>query len=316
MSHRASDLELLSPRTAPTAASGHAAARARARRRRASLLPALLMLGSLAAACADNDAQPRAMRVSGSTTVAPVAAEAAQALRGRGVEVTVATQGGSAGGIAQLGSGQIDIAMSSKPLREADRAAHPGTDFHVTQIGTDAVGVIITRKVADAGVTNLTKKQVRGLFEGEITNWSQVGGPDLDVFVYDKEPGRGTREVLDAYLYGKAAPPPPPETDNFAVVGGNSDTRSKLKSTPGSVAPLSTGFIEGHDDLYAVTLDGISPASEHVASGDYPMARPLFFLTDGKPEGRVKEFIDYVLSDAGQKLLTDHGYLTLEQVGK
>lgn len=316
MFHRASDLKSLSPRTAANTAPSDTAARARARRRRASFLPALLVLGSLAAACSDNDAQAAAMRVSGSTTVAPVAADAAQALRGRGVEATVATQGGSAGGIAQLGSGQIDIAMSSKPLSEADRAAHPGTDFHATQIGADAVGVIITKKVADAGVSNLTKKQVRGLFEGKITNWTQVGGPDLDVFVYDKEPGRGTREVLDTYLYGKSTPPPPPETGNFAIVGGNLETRTKLKSTPGSVAPLSTGFVEGHDDLFAATLDGISAASENVASGKYPMARPLFFLTDGKPQGQVKKFIDYVLSDPGQKLLTEHGYLTLDQVGK
>lgn len=316
MFHRVSDLESPSHRTAANTAPVDAAPRTTVRRRRRSFLPVLLVLGSLAAACADSDAQPKALRVSGSTTVAPVAAEAAQALRSRDVEATIATQGGSAGGIAQLGAGQIDIAMSSKPLLEADRAAHPGTDFHATQIGTDAVGVIITRKVADAGVRNLKREQVRGLFEGKITNWSEVGGPDLDVFVYDKEPGRGTREVLDTYLYGKATPPPPPQTDNYAIVGGNLETRTKLKSTPGSVAPLSTGFIDGHDDLFAVTLDGISPASEHVASGDYPMARPLFFLTDGKPQGRVKEFIDYVLSDTGQKLLPGHGYLTLEQVGK
>ncbi|EST38749.1 hypothetical protein N566_05720 [Streptomycetaceae bacterium MP113-05] len=317
MSRRVSALELLTARTATNLAPGLAAEPGtQAGRRRKSLLLALLLIGSLATACANSDAQTRAMSVSGSTTVAPVAAEAAAALRGRGLEATVATQGGSAGGISQLGADQIDIAMSSKPLLQADRVAYPDTDFQATQVGTDAVGVIISKEVADAGVDDLTKEQVRGLFEGKITNWSEVGGPDLEVFVYDKEPGRGTREVLDTYLYGNTTPPPPPETDNFAIVGGNLETRSKLKSTPGSVAPLSTGFIEGHDDLFAVTLDGVSSASAHVASGEYPMARPLFFLTDGEPQGQVKKFIDYVLSDSGQKLLTEHGYLTLERLGK
>ncbi|UGY91621.1 phosphate ABC transporter substrate-binding protein [Streptomyces gobiensis] len=275
-----------------------------------------MLLTSSMSACADSEARTGAMRVSGSTTVAPVAADAAEVLRRQGLDVTVATQGGSAGGISQLGSRQIDIGMSSKPLSDEDRAAYPDTDFHPTQIGADAVGVIVTKKVADAGVGDLTKEQVRGLFEGQITNWSEVGGPDLEVFVYDKEPGRGTREVLDKYLYGDEKPPPPPQSDSFAIVGGNLETRSKLKSTPGSVAPLSTGFIEGHDDLVAVTLDGVAPSAEKIASGEYPMARQLFLITDGEPRGRTKKFVDYVLSDEGQALLPKHGYLTAKQLGE
>lgn len=293
---------------------GTSGARASALRRRGLLAAAAVLLMSSMTACADSEARTGAMRVSGSTTVAPVAADAAEVLRRRGLDVTVATQGGSAGGISQLGSGQIDIGMSSKPLSDEDRAAYPDTDFHPTQIGADAVGVIITKKVADAGVDNLTRQQVRGLFEGKITNWSEVGGPDLEVFVYDKEPGRGTREVLDKYLYGDDKPPPPPESDNFAIVGGNLETRSKLKSTAGSVAPLSTGFIEGHDDLVAVTLDGAAPSAENIASGDYPMARPLFLLTDGEPQDRTKKFVDHILSEKGQALLPQHGYLTVEQL--
>ncbi|WGD39113.1 phosphate ABC transporter substrate-binding protein [Streptomyces cathayae] len=287
------------------------------KRRLAYLASTALMVMSLATACADKKGGAAgALQVSGSTTVAPVAADAAQALKADGLDITVATQGGSAGGISQLASGQISIAMSSKPLADENKAAHPDTDFRPVQIGADAVGVIVTQQVADGGVKDLTAAQVRGLFEGKITNWSEVGGPDLEVFVYDKEPGRGTREVLDKYLYGEEKPPPPPESGNFAIVGGNLETRNKLKSTPGAVAPLSTSFIEGHDDLQAVTLGGIAPTPENIASGTYPMSRPLYFLTDGEPEGKAKKFIDYVLSAKGQALMTKHGYLTLEQIGK
>ncbi|GHH92959.1 phosphate ABC transporter substrate-binding protein [Streptomyces capillispiralis] len=309
----------------PASASGRSSGRRhhrphhpRAHRRRTARVAALaLVFMSLATACADKDTGATgALQVSGSTTVAPVAADAAQALKADGLDITVATQGGSAGGISQLASGQIGIAMSSKPLADEDRSAHPDTDFRPTQIGADAVGVIVTREVAEGGVENLTAAQIRGLFEGKITNWSEVGGPDLDVFVYDKEPGRGTREVLDKYLYGDEKPPPPPESGNFAVVGGNLETRNKLESTPGAVAPLSTSFIEGHDGLRAVTLDGIAPTPENIASGTYPMSRPLYLLTDGEPEGTARTFIDYVLSAKGQALMTRHGYLTLQQIGK
>lgn len=284
--------------------------------RRRYIACAILVIAPFVSACADSETGAGAVQASGSTTVAPVAADAAEALKSEGLDITVATQGGSAGGISQLGSGQIDIAMSSKPLADTDKAAHPNVDFVSTQIGTDAVGVIVTKQVADAGVKNLTAAQVRGLFEGKITNWSEVGGPDLKVFVYDKEPGRGTREVLDKYLYGDEKAPPPPESGNFAIVGGNLETRNKLKSTPGAVAPLSTGFIEGHGDLAAVSLDGIAPAPENIASGKYPMARPLYLITNGEPKGAVKEFIDYILSSKGQEFLPKHGYLTLKQIGE
>lgn len=281
------------------------------------LAAATLVLASLVTACADAEAGGTgAMQASGSTTVAPVAADAAEALKAKGLDITIATQGGSAGGISQLGAGQIDIALSSKPLSDEDRTAHPDIDFVTTQIGSDAVGVIVTKKVADAGVKNLTADQVRGLFEGKIKNWSELGGPDLKVFVYDKEPGRGTREVLDKFVYGDEKPPPPPESGNFAIVGGNLETRNKLKSTPGAVAPLSTGFVEGHKDLAVVTLDGIAASSENVASGKYPMSRPLYMITNGEPKGTAKEFIDYILTDKGQTLLSKHGYLTLKQIGK
>ncbi|WP_230193507.1 phosphate ABC transporter substrate-binding protein [Streptomyces coriariae] len=287
-------------------------------KRRTAYLASTALLVMSVAGCAGSKAQAGggALQVSGSTTVAPVAADAAEALKADGLDITVATQGGSAGGISQLGSGQISIAMSSKPLADEDKAANPKADFRPVQIGADAVGVIVTKEVADGGVKNLTAAQVRGLFEGKITNWSEVGGPDLKVFVYDKEPGRGTREVLDKYIYGDKKAPPPPKSDNFAIVGGNLETRNKLESTPGAVAPLSTSFIEGRDKLAAVTLDGIAPTSENIATSKYPMSRPLFLITDGAPKGTSKTFIDYVLSAKGQALMTKHGYLTLKQIGK
>ncbi len=287
-------------------------------RRRLGYLVSGVLLAGLVTACADgqSSAGGGGLRASGSTTVAPVAADAAEALKAQGMNITIATQGGSAGGISQLAAGQIDIALSSKPISDEDRTAHPKADFVTTQIGSDAVGVIVTKPVADAGVKNLTVDQVRGLFEGKITNWSEVGGPKLDVFVYDKEPGRGTREVLDKYVYGDEKAPPPPDTDNFAIVGGNLETRNKLESTPGAVGPLSTGFVEGREKLAVVTLDGIAASPENIASGKYPMNRPLYLITNGEPAGDAKKFIDYLLSDKGQALLEPHGYLSLKQIGK
>ncbi|MEO7442594.1 MAG: phosphate ABC transporter substrate-binding protein [Acidimicrobiales bacterium] len=289
------------------------------RNRSVRMLVAGLALVSLGGCGGDDEpAAPSGgtLRISGSTTVNPVAADAAEVLRGRGLTITVDSQGGSAGGIAQLGAGQVEIAMSSKPIADSDRQMFPSVDFVPNQIGADALGIIVRREVVEGGLRSISKDQARLLFEGKVANWAELGGPDLAVFVYDKEPGRGTREVLDKYLYGSdGKAPPPPDADNFAIVGGNEETRAKLLSTEGSVGPLSTSFITGFPNLAALALDGVEATSANVAGGTYPMARPLFLITDGPPTGLARQFLDYVLSPAGQALVTRHGYLTLAELG-
>lgn len=289
---------------------------------RRAVLPALLVLPLALAGCAGGtDADPAAakaetLRVSGSTTVNPVAADAAEALRGEGLDVTVDTQGGSAGGIAQLAAGQIDLAMSSKPVSDEDRAKAPGVDFVLHEIGKDAVGIVVRKEVVAGGLTDIGKDELRRLFEGSVTNWSQIGGPDLETFVYDKEPGRGTREVLDKFLYAKGdkAPPPPSDNPRYAIVGGNEETRTKLLSTPGSVAPLSSAFVEGQPELAVLSVEGVAPTAANIADSSYPLNRPLFFISNGAPGGAAKRFLDYVTGPEGQPLLTEHGYLTLAQL--
>lgn len=285
---------------------------------RRSPVAAFAVVGVLVALAAcgktsSSDDQPSgaALRVSGSTTVNPVAADAAETLRKRGLKITVDDQGGSAGGIAQLGQGQVEIAMSSKPISDDDRRASPAVNFTPTQIGADAVGIVVQSQVFDGGVRNLTRVQLTALFEGRVRNWRELGGPDLDVFVYDKEPGRGTREVLDKYLYKDGKAPPPPQSDRYAVVGGNEEGRTKVLSTAGAVTPLSTAFIAGYPKLAAVSVDGVAPTSEHIRDGTYALARPLFLITNGPPAGAAKTFIDYVVSTEGQQLVRNHGYLTL-----
>ena len=287
--------------------------------RRTALLGTALVAALALTACGgggDSASASSTLRISGSTTVNPVAADAAEVLRGDGLTITVDTQGGSAGGITQLAAGQIDIAMSSKAVSDDDRAKAPDTDYVETLIGQDAVGIVVRKEVVDGGLKDISKADLRRLFEGTIRNWKEIGGPDLRTFVFDKEPGRGTREVLDKLLYAKGEVPPAPPADNprYAIVGGNEETRTKLLSTPGSVAPLSSAFIDGYPQLALLAVEGVAPTATTIADKSYALSRPLYLLTDGQPAGRAKEFIDYVLSAKGQELLTKHGYLTLAQL--
>ncbi|MGI8729143.1 MAG: phosphate ABC transporter substrate-binding protein [Solirubrobacteraceae bacterium] len=274
---------------------------------------AVIAVALLALAGCGSDGEST-LRVSGSTTVNPVATDAAAALKGT-LKVSVDTQGGSAGGIAQLAAGQVDIAMSSKEVGADDRKRFSAVDFDATQIGADAVGIVVRREVVDGGLESVTRAQLRRLFEGRVQNWKQLGGPDLEVFVYDKEPGRGTREVLDRFLYDEdAKAPPPPDSPRYAIVGGNEETRSKLISTKGSVGPLSSAFVTGVEELVLLAVDGVAPTPESIEDDSYPLARPLFLITDGPPADASQRFINYVLSTPGQKLVTKHGYVTIDEL--
>lgn len=277
----------------------------------------VLAVAAVASACSGEGGS--VLRVSGSTSVNPIVAEAAEELRARGIRITVDTQGGSGGGITQLGQGQIDVAMSSKPLTPEDRRRFGGTDFVETVVGIDAIAVAVRREVFEGGVTNLSRDQARALFEGRVVNWSELGGPDLGVFVYDKEPGRGTREVFETYLYGADGsgtdPPPPPGTDRYAIVGGNEEGRTKASSTPGAVTIISAAFLTEGGDLVAVSLDGIGPDRDEIASGRYPLARSLLLLTDGPPSGAAATLVELLTSAQGRAIVSRLGFLTPAELG-
>jgi phosphate transport system substrate-binding protein len=256
------------------------------------------------------------LKINGSTTVNLPVAEAAEILRAeRGMSIQVDTQGGSAGGIATLGDGLVQIGMSSKHLADTDRARYPKMDFHEVHIGEDAVALVVSKDVWDGGVRTLSKDQARGIYEGRITNWKELGGPDRRVAFFNKEPGRGTWEVFAHWLYGDSKKAPPV---NFPEVGGNEETRNKVASTRGALSQLSASWADGKT-VFALALTGddgqaVAPTSQNIATHRYPMSRPLFLLTDGAPRAEAKVFVDFILGERGQKLVRKHGYLSLDQL--
>jgi phosphate transport system substrate-binding protein len=102
----------------------------------------------------------------------------------------------------------VQIGMSSKPLSKDDAAKYPKVQFKPVHIGEDAVAMIVSKDVWDGGVRELSKEQLKGIYEGKITNWKDVGGKPQRIAFFNKEPGRGTWEVFVHWIYGssKAAP--------------------------------------------------------------------------------------------------------------
>lgn len=273
-----------------------------------------LLLASFLSFCLPLSAAP--LKVNGSTTVNLPVAEAAEILRAeKGMDIQVDTQGGSAGGISMLGDGLVQVGMSSKPLSAEDRAKYPNANFVETHIGEDAVALIVSKDVWDAGVKVLTKQQIKDIYEGKITNWKEVGGKAQRIAFFNKEPGRGTWEVFVHWLYGSAKAAPPV---NFPEVGGNEETRNKVAGTRGALSQLSASWADGKK-VFALGIkqdDGsvLEPTTENIANKKYPLSRPLFVLTQGAPAGEAKVLVDFLLNERGQELVKKHGYLRLKDL--
>lgn len=287
---------------------------------RTGLFLAAACLLPLAGGCKDDGGKAGgaagALKINGSTTVNLPAAEAAEILRAeKKLNIQVDTQGGSSGGIAQVGEGLAQIGMLSKHVSDDDRAKYPNLKFNEIQVGEDAVALIVSKDVYEGGVRSLTKQQAKDVYESKVTNWKDLGGPDQRIAFFNKEPGRGTWEVFVHWAYG--SPKNAPQV-SFPEVGGNEETRNKVGSTKGGLSQLSSSWADGKT-VFALSLKGddgqvVEPTTENIATRKYAMSRPLFLLTNGEPTGDVKTFVDFMLSARGQELVRKHGYLSLDQL--
>ncbi len=253
--------------------------------------------------------------MNGSTTVNPVVSEAAAILRSEaGLAIEVDTVGGSSGGIAALADGRAELGMSSRPLTERDAERFPGVDFRAVRIGVDAVALVVSRDIWESGLRCLGREQVRALYESEVSNWSALGGPDRRVAFFNKEPGRGTWEVFANWLYGTSERAP---LVSLPEVGSNEEGRSKVASTRGAITVLSAAWADGARTFALGICDGedgaVQPSTDAIASGAYPLARPLFVITEGPPRGAAKQLVDFILGERGQALVSRHGFLPVGQ---
>lgn len=260
--------------------------------------------------------QADTLKINGSTTVNPPAAEAAEFLRAeKGMQIQIDTQGGSSGGISMLGDGLVQIGMASKHVSNKDRAKYPNTRFQEIHIGEDAVALIVSKDVWESGITSISKEEMQGIYEGRIKNWKELGGPRKRIAFFNKEPGRGTWEVFAKWLYGSAKDAP---SVSFPEVGGNEETRNKVSSTRGAISQLSSSWADG-EKVFALSIrqkDGteVLPSNKNIATHKYPMSRPLFLLTNGHPQAEAKTFVEFILSMRGQELVRKYGYLSLDQL--
>lgn len=251
------------------------------------------------------------IRVAGSTTVLPIVSRAAERFQSRNpsVQITV-NAGGSGVGVHGTGTGRLDIGLTSREITPRENKRYANSGLHTTVIGRDAVACVISSEIYNSGVHSLSRKQIGDIYLGKITNWQQVGGPDRQIIVIDKETHRGTRHVFMQFLFDKTNARAPGAR---LVTGSNNEEQSKITQSDAAIGMLSIAWI--NDDVAGIGIrEGsqiIEPTLDNVRSGRFPIARNLNLITSGQPQGAVKQFIDYLLSPEGQEMVEASGYIPI-----
>jgi phosphate transport system substrate-binding protein len=251
------------------------------------------------------------IQVAGSSTVLPVVSKAAEKFKEiYGINIIV-NAGGSGVGVNQIGEENIDIGMASRDITEAERVRYPNTKLMSHSIGKDAVVPVVSSEIYDSGVQALTLEQIGKIYKGEISNWKMLGGPDRNILVIDKEGSRGTRHVFMEVVLGdkeaKAA-------GADLVLGSNNEEQTALVQSNTAIGMLSNAWLNKDIKGLSITMADnsvVEPTLENIINGKFPITRNLLLITNGKPEGKIKAFIDFILSPQGQKLVTESGYVSL-----
>ncbi len=248
--------------------------------------------------------------VAGSTTVLPIVAQAAKAYRAMHPDVVLTVAGGGSGvGIAGVRGGTLDLGMASRALTEDERHALTGR-VEVVPVARDAVAVVVSRAVYLGGVRRLSLAQVAAIYRGGIRNWREVGGPDRRILVLDKAPSRGTRHVFARVVLGDAHARAPGAS---IIVGSNNEEQATVARSDSAIGMLSNAWL--NDRVRAVALgtatDAVPPSLAHVADGSYPIQRRLNLLVPREAGAAVRAFVDFLLSPAGQEIVSATGYLPI-----
>ena len=250
--------------------------------------------------------------VVGSTTVLPVATRAAEqfvAKKKGSVSITV-NGGGSGVGIQSAGTGRADIGMASRKITEREKKRFKNPGLRTLAVGRDAVACAVSSEIYSAGVRTLSRDQIRDIYLGKIKNWKEVGGPDREIVVIDKERHRGTRHVFMKYLFGDENARTPGAR---LVTGSNNEEQSKIAASDSAIGMLSLAWL--NDDVVGIGIregeEVIEPTQESVRGNRFPISRDLNLIISGEPQGEIKEFVDFLMGPEGQKIVADSGYIPI-----
>ena len=277
-----------------------------------SFLVAVLAIGSILAfsGCLGEDGisapqKAAVVKVAGSTTVMPLVEASAEEFNRIQDGVRVSVSGGGTGvGIKNVAEGLADIAMSSRDVKPEEIASY-GDRFVEFLVAYDAIALVVSDPIYEAGITDLSREEVRAIYSGEVANWKDLGGPDEKIYVVAREVGSGTRDTFNAMVMGREGAETPGVTTYH---GSNAEVKTAVTRSDKAIGYVGMNYLEG-GAFRAVAFQGVEAREETIKGGSYPLSRALLLYTFGEPSPEVRAFIDFILSEEGQKIVAESGFV-------
>jgi phosphate transport system substrate-binding protein len=265
---------------------------------------ALLLLAALAATTV---ASAQKLVIKGSDTLGaklvPTLAEEYKA-RHAGVSFEIAAEG-STTGIAAIIDGTAQVGMSSRRAKptEMSAATAKGVTLKPIIVAYDGMAVIVN---ANNPIAKLTLRQVEQIFTGDVTDWSAVGGKPGKISVYTRNTSSGTYSdwkdlAMKKRDYAKSS----------QKMAGNEQIAAEVAKNPNGIGYVGLAYIHA-EGIKVVAIDGVMPSKETVLNKKYAYARPTFYYTNGEPAGEAARFIEFTLSDGGQKIAEQIGFVPIK----
>jgi len=266
----------------------------------AVMLALVLVAAVFAAGCAGSSEKGEenasgvsgTVKVAGSTSVQPLSEELSEVFMDEYPDVTISvTGGGSSAGVEAANTGTANIGASSREIKEEEKSY----GLTETVIAKDGIAVVVN---AENPAADLTLEQVKKIFTGEITNWSEIGGADKPITVVVREEGSGTRGAFEEIVLGDAR-----FIANAIIQNSTGAIKNAVISDPYAVGFISMGSVD--TSVKDVKVDGVEATGENVTNGSYKISRPFLYLTKGEPDAATKAFIEFVLSEEGQQIVAE-----------
>jgi len=267
----------------------------------------LSLLAALSACTGNSDTAPQAsndrnstVAISGSTSVGPLAEKLALKYKEKDNTNIEINQIGSSAGITNAINGVSEIGMSSRDLKEEEKA----NGLNEVVIAYDGI-VVVTHPSNE--VKNLKMDQIKQIFTGEVTNWSELGGDDMEIVVVSREDGSGSRDAFQeivGYSSGELV-------RSAIIASGNGNIKTTVANNKHAVGFISFEYID--DSISTIDIDGVEATAENVLQQKYSLSRPfLFVYKDGNLTEAGQQFIDFILSKEGQLIAAEAGAIPVK----
>ncbi|KAB7672597.1 phosphate ABC transporter substrate-binding protein [Bacillus sp. B1-b2] len=239
------------------------------------------------------------LAISGSTSVGPLAEKLAAKYKEQDHTKIEINQIGSSAGITNAMNGVSEIGMSSRDLKDEEKG-------NLKEVIIAYDGIVVVTHPSNK-VKNLTLNQVKEIFTGEITNWSQVGGDDMEIVVVSREDGSGSRDAFQEIVEYSSGD----LIKNSIIASGNGNIKTTVANNKHAVGFVSFEYID--DSISTIDIDGVQATAENVLDKKYSLSRPfLFVYKEGNLTESGQNFIDFILSDKGQKIAAEAGAIPIK----